>query len=134
MTSNTKTWKSEPIWHINGRFRVNLVQFKSSIHGQSVGIKTDFMRAARSLCNEDQGEILAFPKTMPFQSRNQHQAQHGQIILVTSQFCNWSNIRDCLEKNGLELSNETHNIEMNPQLLQNGLKCMYSFIFIYLDV
>ena len=34
---------------------------------QSVTIKSDFTRAARALCNESQNEILAFPRTMPFQ-------------------------------------------------------------------
>ena len=123
MASTTKIFKSDPIWHSNGKFRINLIQFKSSLHGQSVAIQSDFIRVARALCNESQSEILAFPRTMPFQARSQHQAQHGQIILITSQFCDWQYVLNCLDKNGMELSNDDYNSEMNARLLQNALKC-----------
>ena len=141
MSTTPKIFKSDPIWHDNGKLKINLVQFKSSLHAQrwspfvkvlvccllnhvihltwnddfcnwmtifcqidfekkevrfclekivisskkchmiqkttgsdfdkwwpqSVTIKSDFTRAARALCNESQNEILAFPRTMPFQ-------------------------------------------------------------------
>ena len=72
MASKTKIFKSDPILHSNGKFRINLIQFKSSIRSQSVAVKQDFMKVARALCNESHGEILAIPRTMPFQAKSQY--------------------------------------------------------------
>ena len=123
MAPTTKIFKSDPIWHINGKFRINLIQFKSSLRQLSVAVKQDFMRVARTLCNDSEGEILAVPRSMPFQAKSQYQAQHGQIIMITSQFCDWQYVLSCLEKNGMELSNDDYNSEMNSLLLRNALNC-----------
>ena len=61
------------------------------------------------------------------QAKSQYQTQHGQIILITSEFCDWQYVKSCLNENGLELSNDNHNGEMNAKLLHNALRCKGSF-------
>ena len=61
------------------------------------------------------------------QAKSQYQTQHGQIILITSQFCDWQYVKNCLNDNGLELSNDNHNSEMNAKLLHNALRCKEFF-------
>jgi hypothetical protein len=34
MSTAPKIFKSDPIWHDNGKLQINLVQFKSSLHAQ----------------------------------------------------------------------------------------------------
>lgn len=65
------------------------------------------------------------------QAKSQYQTQHGQIILITSEFCDWQYVKNCLNDNGLELSNDNHNGEMNAKLFHNALRCKVFYCFSY---
>ena len=65
------------------------------------------------------------------QAKSQYQTQHGQIILITSEFCDWQYVKSCLNDNGLELSNDNHNGEMNAKLFHNALRCKVFYCFSY---